>query len=72
MISTNNHICFAIIKTIKPGDCNLGPTVIVHPLEQLCFSEHRSYHCLIIDILKVLVEGRWDDLIGVDPWWPEQ
>jgi len=26
MISTNNYICFVIIKTLKPGDCNLGPT----------------------------------------------
>ena len=25
MISTNNYICFVIIKTQKPGDCNLGP-----------------------------------------------
>ena len=27
LISANNHICFVIIKTIKSGDCNLGPTV---------------------------------------------
>jgi len=27
MISTNNYICFVIIKTQKPGDCNLGPTL---------------------------------------------
>ena len=26
MISTNNYICFVIIKTQQPGDCNLGPT----------------------------------------------
>jgi len=26
MISTNNYICLVIIKTPKPGDCNLGPT----------------------------------------------
>ena len=26
MISTNNYICFLIIKTQKLGDCNLGPT----------------------------------------------
>jgi len=26
MISTNNYICFVIIKTQKPGDYNLGPT----------------------------------------------
>jgi len=26
MISTNNYICFVIIKTQKQGDCNLGPT----------------------------------------------
>ena len=26
MISTNNYIYFVIIKTQKPGDCNLGPT----------------------------------------------
>ena len=24
MISTNNYICFVIIKTQKPGDCNLS------------------------------------------------
>ena len=28
MISTNNYICFVIIKTQKPGDCNLGPTTL--------------------------------------------
>jgi len=27
MISTNNYICFVIIKTQKSGDCNLGPIV---------------------------------------------
>ena len=27
MISTNNYICFVIIKTQKLGDCNLGPTL---------------------------------------------
>jgi len=26
MISTNNYICFVIIKTQKPVDFNLGPT----------------------------------------------
>ena len=26
LISTNNYICFVIIKTLKPSDCNLGPT----------------------------------------------
>ena len=30
MISTNNYICFVIIKTPKPGDCNLGPTLFMY------------------------------------------
>jgi len=29
LISTNNHICFVIIKITKLGDCNLGPTPLL-------------------------------------------
>ena len=39
MISTNNYICFVIIKTQIPGDCNLGPTI--SPF--LMMTKHMSY-----------------------------
>ena len=38
-ISINNYICFVIIKTLKPGDCTLGPTI--SPF--LMMTKHMSY-----------------------------
>ena len=41
MISTNNYICFVIIKTQQPGDCNLGPTI--SPL----FDDNKTYELFL-------------------------
>ena len=48
MISTNNYICFVIIKTQKLGDCNLGPTHFArhdHTHSHVHIRVYKCTHC---------------------------
>ena len=62
MISTNSYICFVIIKTQQPGDCNLRQTVV--RLRSIPFAlkdlAKKWLYSLTVDLVST-----WDDFVKV-------